>query len=106
MVYVRFYRQPWDVSTQSPLSGDNSVLIAENTLPPIPSFNSSTSPNWTLSSASFDTTDLGDTYQVFWVLVWAEDSSGNMLPELGHPRGADRQTTAVPSHRPRPPTAG
>jgi len=85
-VRVRFYRQPWDTSTGEP-DGD-SVLIAENSLDPIPPFNSTTNPtvaNWVLTSASFDTTDLGGSSMIFWVVVWAEDANGNLLSELvGH----------------------
>ncbi len=96
VVYVRFYRQPWDVSTQAPVAGEDSVLIAENTLPPIPAFNSTTTPNWTLTSASFSTTGLEDTYQVFWVVAWAEDGSGNLLSELvGHGLSADPDSVTI-----------
>jgi hypothetical protein len=41
--------------------------------------------NWVLTSASFDSTDLSDTSMIFWVVVWAEDGSGDLIAELpGH----------------------
>lgn len=85
-VHVRFYRQPWDTSSQTPI-GD-SVLIAENVVNAIASFNSTsdpTAPNWVLTSASFDSSALAGQSMVFWTVVWAEDASGKLLNELpGH----------------------
>jgi len=41
--------------------------------------------NWTLASTTFDTTPYANQYLTFWVVVWMEDSSGNLVPELsGH----------------------
>jgi hypothetical protein len=81
---VRFYRQ--QISGTTP-TGD-SVFIAEETAAPLPGFNSANnpnSPNWTKITATFDTSGLGNTFHIFWVLVWVEDSEGNMISELpGH----------------------
>jgi len=89
-VHVRFYRQPWDTENQEPQSGTASVLIEEVTTDAddldlrIPAFteDADADPNWIEVTTAFDTTDLGDTDQVFWVLVWAEDSDGNLVDEL------------------------
>ena len=84
IIKVQFYRQQINGTTPS---GD-SVLIAEEATGPLPGFNSPNSPNlpnWTTVSTTFDTTGLDNTYHIFWVLVWVEDSSGNMIAELpGH----------------------
>ena len=91
-IKVRFYRQEMNGTTPV---GD-SVLIAEQTMQPLPGFKSPNSPdtaNWNSITALLDTTDLGDTYQMFWVVVWAEDSSGEMLTELqGHGLGEKPDT--------------
>ncbi len=82
-IHVRFYRQPWD-ETANAASGD-SVLIDELLLTNgLPAFNSETStdPNWTTVTTTFGPTGLGDTYQVFWVVVWIEDASGDLVAEL------------------------
>ncbi len=83
-IKVRFYRQ--EINGTTPVG--NSVLIAEKNVDPLPGFNSDNSPNapnWTTATATLDTTGLGDTLQIFWVLVWVEDGSGNMVEELqGH----------------------
>lgn len=85
-VHARFYRQQWDHTTNLPL-GD-SVLIGERTVDPIPPFDTetdTTAPNWQVVSVSFDTTGMGDAYWIFWVVVWLEDGSGNLVAELpGH----------------------
>jgi hypothetical protein len=85
-VHARFYRQQWDHTTNLPL-GD-SVVIGERTVDPIPRFDTetdTTAPNWQVVSLSFDTTGMGDAYWIFWVVVWLEDGSGNLVAELpGH----------------------
>lgn len=95
VVKVRFYRQPWNTENNTPI-GD-SVLIAETAMPPIPGFNSDgDTPNWSTTTATLDTTGLGDSYQVFWVLVWAEDGEGHMLPELlGHGLASDPASVTI-----------
>lgn len=85
VIKVRFYRQ--EIVGTTP-TGD-SVLISEQTIAPLPGFNSDTqpdTPNWTTATASFAATaDMADKYYLFWVLVWAEDGANNMLTELpGH----------------------
>jgi hypothetical protein len=83
-IQTRFYRQP--MSGTTPVG--NSVLISQVSTGPLPGFNSETSPNtpnWKVVTTSLDTTGLDNTYQIFWVLVWVEDGSGNMIAELpGH----------------------
>jgi hypothetical protein len=83
-IKVRFYRQ----EVNGTLPSGNSVLIDEVEIDPLVGFNSDSAPdtpNWATASASFDTTGLGDTTHLFWVVVWAEDSSGAIISELpGH----------------------
>ncbi len=95
-IKVRFYRQQINGTTPT---GD-SVLIAEKTIDSLPGFNSQNSPqtaNWTTATTDFDTSGLGDSYHIFWVVVWAEDGSGDLVPELqGHGLSAKPGTlTAV-----------
>jgi hypothetical protein len=82
---VRFFVQEWD-NTKAEFTG-LSTVIGEQTLDPLPGFNSESgeSPNWTIADATFDTGDYGDKYLVFWVLAWPEAASGALLPEIeGH----------------------
>ena len=83
-IQVRFYRQ--QLSGTTPVG--SSVLISQVSASPLPGFNSDTSPdepNWRLVTTTMDTAGLDNTYQIFWVLVWAEDSTGSMITELpGH----------------------
>lgn len=83
-IKVRFYRQELNGTVPS----GNSVLIDEVDIDPLVGFNSDSAPdtpNWATAGTSFDTTGLDNTTHIFWVLVWAEDSGGNMLSELaGH----------------------
>jgi len=83
-VHVRFYAQPWNQNMHTPI-GD-SVLInnADVVLDPIPRFDDAPGAplNWTLASTTFDTTPYGNQYLTFWVVVWMQHSSGNLVPEL------------------------
>ena len=84
-IQVRFYRQ--QIAGTTPAGG--SVLISQEAASPLPGFNSQTEPpgqpNYTVVTTTLDTSSLGNTYQIFWVLVWVEDSAGNMITELpGH----------------------
>ena len=83
-IKARFYRQKLDGTIPQ---GD-SVLIAETEIAPLPGFNSFSAPNtpnWTTTTTSFDTTGLGNSTHIFWVLVWAEDAGGNLIGEVpGH----------------------
>jgi len=86
-VHVRFYGQGWD-NTQGDFTG-LPIVIGESKLNPIPGFNSASSagatPNWALASTTFDTTNYSDTYLIFWVVVWMEDPTGDLGPEMvGH----------------------
>ena len=85
-VKVRFYAQAWN-NTTSDFSG-TSVLIDEQSLPPIPAFNASGSEdgpiNWVWASTTFDTTGYDNSYLIFWVVVWIEQA-GALAPEMpGH----------------------
>ncbi len=94
-VHVRFYFAPWKGAYA--VEGQPSVQISPPNQPagtdlilgPIPPF-SEGAPNWVLATTTFDTsaydwTKDGDADVVFWVVVWMEDGSGNMVAEMpGH----------------------
>ena len=84
-VKVRFYGQPWDHGKNQFMG--NSFLIGEDTLAPIPGFNTGTggdAPNWVFARATFDTSQWANTYLVFWVVVWMEQQ-GQLVSEIeGH----------------------
>jgi hypothetical protein len=84
-VHVRFYAMPMDGNGNS--LGD-SISIGESVIDAIPPFDASkTDVNWRLVHApkSFDTTTYGGKFFAFWVVVWMEDSSNNLVPEIqGH----------------------
>ena len=84
-IKVQFYRQAINGTTPA----GAGVLIAEKTANPLPGFNSAMNPeapNWTTVQTSFEATaDMGSKNFIFWVVVWAEDSQGNLIVELpGH----------------------
>jgi hypothetical protein len=94
-VHVRFYFMPWNTTRNLPAEPNgNSYLINEETADAIPEFNESSGPNaqpnWTLVSTTFDTTKFqetknGNVQLVFWVVVWMQDGSGNLISEMpGH----------------------
>ena len=72
-VHARFYGQPWDNSTKTPMGA--SFLIGEAMHGPIPPFTTDpATPNWLLVGTTFDTnafdqTKNGDVYLAFWVVV-------------------------------------
>ncbi len=87
IIKAQFYRQQWDPANVAPI-GD-SILIEELITTPVPAFNSESSiPNWKTISTSFNTVEEGmngDTWWIFWVVVWPEDSNGSVVNELpGH----------------------
>jgi hypothetical protein len=86
-VHVRFYGMPWDTSNSKPAS--NSFLIGETVLDPIPPFSDSSGAplNWVIAHTPtpFDTTLYSGKSLVFWVVVWMQDATGNLVPEIqGH----------------------
>ncbi|MBV9033903.1 MAG: hypothetical protein JO182_05365 [Acidobacteriaceae bacterium] len=86
-VHVRFYAQPWNKDTHTAIGDSVLVNNADVVLNPIPPFNDDPGAqlNWTLASTTFDTTPYANQYLTFWVVVWIEDSSGKLVPELsGH----------------------
>jgi hypothetical protein len=68
----------------------DSVFIGEDSLDPLPGFESSKGPNWTMASTTFDTGDTsicgsggcGDKYFVFWVVTYLEGQDINGNPAL------------------------
>lgn len=85
VVHVRFYVQPWNAETAR-LKGD-STLVGEDKLGPIPPFSTDDGAplNWVLANTTLDTTPYANQNLTFWVVVWMEDSSGQLLPEIaGH----------------------
>ena len=92
-VHVRFYFMPWNTTRNLPAvtNGPNSYLISEEKVAAIPEFNESSGPNaqpnWTLVPTTFDTskfqeTKNGNAHLVFWVVVWMQDGSGNLISEM------------------------
>ena len=74
----------------------NAFLVGENVIPTIPGFKSDCSvngclPNWTTTSMNFDTTSYANDNLVFWVVVWMQDSNGNLIAEM-----PDHGLTALP----------
>ena len=99
-IQVRFYRQQIDPQTKDLLG--NSVLIQQVSAAPLPGFDSqSGAPNYSLVGTNLDTSALGGTYHYFWVLVWVEDSAGNMISELpGHGLSAKPGSLATIANAP------
>jgi hypothetical protein len=100
-IHVRFYGQYYctsgsatEQSCTKPSGGTcqlgtlcgSGFEIGETTLGSIPGFKSPStqenSPNWTTASVNFDTTAYGNTFLVFWVVVWMEDAHGNLVAEM------------------------
>jgi hypothetical protein len=87
-IIVRFYGQPWNPNTLK--SAGKAFLIEEVLLEPLPGFNSVSSegikPNWAMAStAKLDTSDLGDQYLAFWILVFMKDAENKLVGEMpGH----------------------
>ena len=92
-VRVQFYGQLFKSDAGEYPVGE-SFLIGESVLPPIPGFESATTPgdvpNWDMavqefSPQNFSQTQDGDVYVRFWVAVWMEDAQGNLVQEMaGH----------------------
>lgn len=81
-VHVRFYAQPWNPRIN--VADGPSFLIDEVTHAPIPRFGS-VSLNWDMVRTTFDTTGLEERWLIFWVVVWMEDESGELVEEIeGH----------------------
>ena len=101
-VHVRFYAMPWDVQNYTP-AGD-SILIGETKADPIPAFSDTASDlNWRLvyAPAAFDTTSYSGQFFVFWVVVWMQDSNGNLVSEIpGHGLTSIPGTLTKPSDVP------
>jgi hypothetical protein len=82
IVHARFYVQPWNSRTQTPVG--ESVLIGEDRLSPIPPFSTDDGAplNWVLAKTTFDTTPYANKDLTFWVVVWMDDGNGKMVPEI------------------------
>jgi hypothetical protein len=100
-VKVRFYGQVFQSDTGEYPVGQ-SFLIGEQTLAPIPGYASTNTPgdapNWSMAIQAFDPgafapTQVGNVYLRFWVVVWMEDSAGNLVQEM-----AGHGLTANPAH--------
>jgi len=122
-IKVDFYAQEWDATCSAPAGYYNhdqsctqpggaviscqdscdpccianqpvdSLFIGEDTLDPLPGFESVNhpgEPNWTMASTTFDTGDpsvcgpdgCGDKYFVFWVVTWLQGQDVNGNPAL------------------------
>ncbi|MFN8469056.1 MAG: hypothetical protein U0X20_26095, partial [Caldilineaceae bacterium] len=104
-VKVEFYGQLFK-SDSGEYPVGNSFFIGESVLPPIPGYNSATTPgdvpNWSMaaqlfSPQNFSQTQNGNVYVRFWVVVWMEDAQGNLVQEMpGH--GLTAKPGATPLH--------
>lgn len=94
-VQVRIYGQLYCTATGM-LCG-NAFEIGQTTIASIPGFKSDSSgagsylPNWTTATVPFDTTNYSGDSMVFWVVVWMQDSAGNLVAEM-----PDKGLTAIP----------
>ena len=111
--HVRFYAQPWD-SVHATFAGGNgrygfadAIYIGEQILfDPVPAYcggsqgfdscSTETVPNWVMATVQWDTSMLSpqpikDTDYKFWVVVWMEDSNGNLIGEID-----EHGLTAIP----------
>lgn len=84
-----------DPSQSQPCAGGTlcgpSFEIGQTQIPGIPGFKSESDgqgsylPDWTTATVPFDTTKYSGDYMVFWVVVWMQDASGNLVQEMpGH----------------------
>jgi len=98
-VKVQFYGQQWDTTTQQ-FVGD-AFLINNNTvsLDPIAGNNvNNTGLNAAIATTTFDTATCplpggcGGVSLKFWIVVWMEDASGNLVPEY-----QDHGLNAIPT---------
>jgi len=88
-LHVRFYRQPWNVQYNVPAAdavllnpGAQEIVKDSNGKPIlIPAYGAS-DPNWVIAQTSFDTSGWGGAHFVFWVVAWAEDQNGKLVPEV------------------------
>jgi hypothetical protein len=92
-VHVRFYGIASDPATSTSLgdsvSANNSFLIGETKLDPIPPFSDAPGAplNWVIAHIPnpFDTTPYFGKSLVFWVVVWMQDANDNLVQEIeGH----------------------
>jgi hypothetical protein len=122
-IRVRFYGQLYCTSSSAAeasckngsttcntpgLCGNSFQIGSDQIIPSIAGFKAEgTEPNWTTASvdfipANFDAVKSGNAYMVFWVVVWMEDASGNLVAEMpGHgltsiPASNLTQITKVP----------
>ena len=122
-IRVRFYGQLYCMSSSTAeascksgnttcntagLCGDSFQIGSDQLIPSIAGFKAEgTEPNWATTSvdftpANFEATKSGNAYMVFWVVVWMEDASGKLIPEMsGHgltsiPAANLTQITQVP----------
>ena len=111
-VHARFYAQPMDPNTTKPLVSTSTGKVvpafqvgSDWTGAPIPAFgkqiganctpSSISLQNWVMASTTFDTTNQGDQYLSFFVIVWMDDGT-NLLPEMpGH--GLTAKPTTISS---------
>jgi hypothetical protein len=105
-VHVRFYGQLYCSSSGS-LCGDSFQIGSDQIIPSIAGFKAQgTEPNWTTASvdflpANYAATKSGNTYMVFWVVVWMQDGNGLVAEMPGHgltsvPASSMTQITDVP----------
>jgi hypothetical protein len=107
-VHVRFYGQLFcnqasgckdgNTTCTYGLCGDGFQIGSDQVIPSIAGFQTDeNTQNWTTASVDFDPqkfdeTRTGNTYMSFWVVVWMEDASGKLVPEM-----ASHGLTSIPA---------
>ncbi|HZQ51182.1 MAG TPA: DVUA0089 family protein [Bryobacteraceae bacterium] len=84
-VHVRFYAQRFNKDTKALIGPSVLINNSDVVIDPIPPFSDAPGAplNWVFARTNFDTTPYSGQNLVFWVVVWIEDSSGNLVPEIG-----------------------
>ena len=88
---VRFYRQTLNIADNTLtgaavlLNPGNAEIVTDQSGNPvlIPAYGDE-APNWTIAQTSFDTTGLDGQHFVFWVVAWAQDQTGALVPEVDY----------------------
>ncbi|HEY6881640.1 MAG TPA: VCBS repeat-containing protein, partial [Polyangiales bacterium] len=91
-VKANFYAMWWNPTTGFPADyvdashpGGTSKLLGTYSTNSLPAFNTDTAtPNYIMAHVDLDTTGWDNRSVVFWVAVWAEDSTGKMLNEAAN----------------------
>lgn len=87
VVKARFYAMPWDLTHNQrtgpsfPVCSADGNCVQTLSAPVLPYHTDNDQPNWALVSQTFDTSAHGGKDVYFWVAVWMEDASGQLVAE-------------------------